>query len=62
MTIKKNAAEINTGSFLYDLFEGGYINPSKYLNGEDLKKVKAAIVAIKKFEQALDRAGVLNLI
>ncbi len=46
----KKGIKIETDSFWYDLFEGGYIDPSDILpKGEDLEKVKEAIKVLENF-------------
>lgn len=40
--------------FEYALFEGGYIDPLKLLEGDDLKKVNEAMNVLSEFKKSLE--------
>jgi len=53
MKVKKNL-NISTSDFMYDLFYGGYIDPSKILEDKkDIEKVDKAIQTILEFEASV---------
>lgn len=52
---------LETGDFWYDLFEGGYIDPYKFLeNKEDADRVLAAISTLNNFRSSLERDDRIN--
>ena len=60
MVFKKNAS-IETDDFWYDLFEGGYIKPSKLLeNKEEVKRVNEAIKTLKEFCKAAEDQEIIQ--
>lgn len=54
MKLKENAPVITTGDFWYYLFQGGYIHPEKYLEGEELNKVLEALKTLEDFYDSLE--------
>lgn len=60
MQTKTDAQLVSTDDFFYDLFDGGYINPRDLLVEEDAKKVEAAMLVIRNFEDTLNTAGLLE--
>ena len=61
MKIKETAETITTDGFHYDLFYGGYISPEDFLEGKDLQSVESAIKIITDFEDALEKAGKIEI-
>lgn len=58
----KKGAKIETSDFYYDLFQGGYIKPSKVLKSKlDVELIEHAIKVIKHFEEEAEKQGVLEL-
>lgn len=55
----KKRARVSTDNVYYDLFEGGYIVPSKLLEKEDAERVSAAIETIRLFLQEAEDKGVV---
>lgn len=54
MEIKENAEATATSDFWYDLFEGGYLSPSKFLkNEDDVKKIEDARQLLMSYKRAL---------
>ena len=50
MEIKKDAEPIASSDIYYDLFDGGYLNPEKFLeNEQDVFDVRSAIGVIESY-------------
>jgi len=51
----KDDVTFTTSDFWYDVFEGGYINPSNYLaNADDIKAVQDATNILEEFKDSLE--------
>lgn len=61
MKFKEGAEPVSSSDYFYDLFLGGYINPSKFLEDEaDIKKVDEAMETIMEFLDGLQDDGLLE--
>lgn len=49
-----------TDDFYYDLFIGGYIKPSDFLNDDSTRKVMNAVAIIHDFEELLRNHKILE--
>lgn len=62
MKFKKVEEPVVTSDFLYDLFDGGYINPADMLEKpRDVKRVEEAIATINVFLTEASAAGAIEL-
>jgi hypothetical protein len=52
--------ETSSSDPYYDLFDGGYIEPDKFLVPEDAAKVNAAIATVKEFLELLEENELLE--
>lgn len=63
MEFKKIKIPIQSSDLYYDLFDGGYINPSKLLaDSKDLTNVEKAIKTVKKFLDEAESKGLIEQI
>jgi hypothetical protein len=63
MKIDENAEGTASSDPLYDLFEGGYLNPHKFLEYDrDIIDVEVAMRVINRYLDALKEAGKLEII
>lgn len=60
MKILKDAEQVTSGEFWYDLTDGGYIKPEELVIAEDAEKVKYAIEVIQEFKETLEENGLLE--
>lgn len=61
MKIKDLGDTLPSSDFWYDLFEGGYIKPEKYIaNKKDLSKVRLAMAVLEEFKASMENASVLE--
>lgn len=61
MKIKKDAEQIGSADFYYDLFNGGYFDPVRLLEDpDDIIKVNEAIYVIQEYQAALDDADMIE--
>jgi len=51
LKFKKDVEPQGTGEFWYDCTWGGYIDPDKFLEPEDAKRIKEAINLVWQFEK-----------
>lgn len=62
MRFKTRKEPVNVSDIYYDLFEGGYIVPSKLLSDkEDIAKVNAALDIIRTFLTEAEEVGVIEI-
>jgi hypothetical protein len=54
LEILETAKVVQTSEFFYDLFDGGYIDPSLILVEEDAARVNEAIRLILEFRETLE--------
>lgn len=54
MKLKENAPILETGDFWYDLFQGGYVKFSNYVEEPLLSELIKAKQLLQEFENALD--------
>ena len=47
--VQKLATCMGSESFEYALYDGGYLNPEDWIEGEDLKRLKTAISIVGEF-------------
>ena len=60
MKVKANAEAYCTSEFMYDLVDGGYVEPEKFLeNDNDVQAVEDALEVIREFRRTLDNNGLL---
>lgn len=50
---EKEFEEQGTSNFWYDFFDGGYINPDRFLKPESAKKVKEAEKILLEYRELL---------
>jgi len=61
LNFKDDAEFVSSGETHYDLFDSGYISPSKLLEPEDAERVNSAVALIHQFlEEARDN-GLLEV-
>jgi hypothetical protein len=60
MKFKENVEPLVTSEFFYDLFDGGYIEPSDLLVAEDAKRVNEAVRLILEFRDRLEEEGIME--
>ena len=51
---------VSTDDFYYDLFQGGYFKPEKFLDEISAEKVKEAIDIINQYESLLEDSELLE--
>ena len=54
MKFKKDVESVATDNFWYDLTDGGYIKPEKFLEEEDAKKVNEAVDLLREFLSGME--------
>ncbi len=50
LKFKKDIQPVGTGDFYHDLIDGGYLEPEKFLEGDDANKVREAIELIRQYQ------------
>lgn len=61
MVINPKAEAVPSAGFWYDLFEGGYFDPDKFLSDtQGIIDVKTALRTLKYYKDALESAGLIE--
>lgn len=61
--LKKKYKTVETSELYYDLFDGGYIDPEKFLEDkEQIKQVKDAIKLIESYLEFLKEQGAVEVV
>lgn len=61
--LKKKYKTVDTSDLYYDLFDGGYIDPKKFLEDEEqIKKVNDAIKLIESYLEFLKDEGAVEVV
>ena len=61
MEIKEDAEPVFTTDVYYDVLDGGYFDPDKFLNEDDAEKVNEAIKIVHRYINALEDSGKMEI-